>query len=119
MEYSDEALKAHVDQLECLSEITEKVVSLDKPTEIPDHLCCRITFDIYQDPVITPSGITYERSAILDHLRKVGQFDPVTRQPLGEHQLVPNLAVKQAVRAFLEEHAWAYKSGAFSETDFG
>jgi STIP1 family protein 1 len=27
--------------------------------------------DLFRDPVITPSGVTYERSALLEHLRKV------------------------------------------------
>ena len=27
--------------------------------------------DIFRDPVITPSGVTYERAMILDHLQKV------------------------------------------------
>jgi hypothetical protein len=33
-----------------------------KPKVIPDHLCCKISFEIMRDPVITPSGITYDRS---------------------------------------------------------
>ena len=28
-------------------------------TEIPEYLCCKITFDIMVNPVITPSGVTY------------------------------------------------------------
>lgn len=27
--------------------------------------------DIFRDPVITPSGVTYERATLLEHLRKV------------------------------------------------
>uniref|UniRef100_A0A8R7JVH2 U-box domain-containing protein n=1 Tax=Triticum urartu TaxID=4572 RepID=A0A8R7JVH2_TRIUA len=69
-----------------------------------------ITFEIFRDPVITPSGVTYERAIPLEHLRKVGNFDPVTREPLKEHQMVPNLAIKEAVQAYLKEHSWAYKS---------
>lgn len=38
---------------------------------MPDYLCCNISLDIFRDPVITPSGVTYERSVILDHLEKV------------------------------------------------
>jgi len=39
--------------------------------QVPDYLCCRITLDIFHDPVITPSGLTYERAVILEHLQKV------------------------------------------------
>lgn len=37
--------------------------------EVPDVLCCRINFGIMRDPVITPSGITYERRDIEEHLQ--------------------------------------------------
>lgn len=38
---------------------------------MPDYLCCKITLDIFRDPVITPSGFTYERAVIIDHIHKV------------------------------------------------
>lgn len=38
---------------------------------MPDYLCCKISLDIFRDPVIVPSGVTYERAVILDHLQKV------------------------------------------------
>ena len=40
--------------------------------QVPDYLCCLITTDIFRDPVITPSGVTYERDDLMEHLRKVG-----------------------------------------------
>ncbi|VAI76371.1 unnamed protein product [Triticum turgidum subsp. durum] len=92
-----------------LDEVFRKAAKADTPTEVPDHLCCKITLDIFRDPVITPSGITYERAVILDHLNRVGKFDPVTREPLEPFQLISNLAVKEAVDVFLKEHGWAYK----------
>jgi len=42
-------------------------------------------------------------------LMQVGNFDPITREPLDANQVVPNLAIKEAVRAFLNDHGWAYK----------
>ena len=38
---------------------------------MPDYLCCKITLEIYRDPVITPNGVTYERAVLLEHLQKV------------------------------------------------
>ena len=62
------------------------------------------------DPVVTPDGITYERSAITEHIQKVGKFDPVTRREgLEPSQLVPNLALKEAINDFLERNPWAYE----------
>ncbi|KAF3340816.1 E3 ubiquitin-protein ligase CHIP [Carex littledalei] len=98
-----------LEQISELKEVFRKAVLPDVPSEVPDHLCCKITLDIYRDPVITPSGITYERAVLLEHLHKVGKFDPVTREALEPSQLVPNLAIKEAVQAFLSEHGWAYK----------
>ncbi|EEC12708.1 heat shock protein 70 (HSP70)-interacting protein, putative [Ixodes scapularis] len=42
-----------------------------------------------------------------DKRRRVGHFDPVTRTPLTQDQLVPNLAMKEVVDAFLVENEWA------------
>nr|XP_016502980.1 PREDICTED: E3 ubiquitin-protein ligase CHIP [Nicotiana tabacum] len=98
-------------QLDALGRVFRKAAEDDTPTEVPDYLCCKITLDIFRDPVITPNGVTYERAVILDHLEKVGKFDPVTREPLKPFQLVPNLAIKEAVHAFLDKHGWAYRMG--------
>ncbi|KAK9161917.1 hypothetical protein Syun_002819 [Stephania yunnanensis] len=106
---NDEDANAYQEHFESLGEVFAKALKDDTPTEIPDYLCCKITLDILRDPVITPSGVTYERAALLDHFQKLGKYDPVTREPLDEHHLVPNLAIKEAVQAFLEEHGWAYK----------
>ncbi|RAL42258.1 hypothetical protein DM860_012041 [Cuscuta australis] len=98
------------EKLEALNLVFEKAAEDDTPTEIPDYLCCNITLEIFRDPVITPSGFTYERAVILNHLQKVGNFDPITRDPVNTCQLVPNLAIKEAVHAYLAKHRWAYKA---------
>lgn len=105
----DEASKLHLEQMEALGKAFMKAGEADIPAEVPDHLCCKITLDILRDPVITPSGITYERAVILEHLQKVGKFDPITREPLHVSDLIPNLAIKEAVEAYLEDHGWAYR----------
>lgn len=107
--FSDETNKKNSEQLEALNGVFRKAAEEDILAEVPDYLCCKITLDIFRDPVIVPSGVTYERAVILDHLHKVGNFDPVTREPLCLSQLVPNLAIKEAVQAFLDKHGWAYK----------
>lgn len=105
----DENSASLLKQLEAVGEVFMKAAVDDIPTEVPDYLCCKITLDIFRDPVITPSGLTYERAVILEHLQKVGNFDPITREPLLPSQLVPNLAIKESVRAFLDRHGWAYR----------
>ena len=77
---------------------------------VPDFYCCKITMEVMLDPVTTPDGVSYERSALVEHLQKVGKFDPVTRRALEPSQLYPNLALKEAISTYLKEHPWAYES---------
>jgi len=75
--------------------------------EVPDYLCGKISFEILREPVITPSGITYDRADITEHLERVGHFDPVTRTKLTQDMLVPNYAMKEAVDDFVTKNEWA------------
>lgn len=79
-------------------ELSERVV--------PDHLIDSITFEIMHDPVITPSGASYERVGLLKHLKATG-LDPLTREPLKVEQLYPNVGLRNACSAFLEDNGWA------------
>ncbi|KAH0543444.1 hypothetical protein FGG08_002209 [Glutinoglossum americanum] len=54
----------------------------------------------------TKTGQSYDRSSIMEHIRR-SKTDPLTREPLLESELRPNLALKQACAAFLEENGWA------------
>ncbi|KAH7943859.1 hypothetical protein HPB52_012002 [Rhipicephalus sanguineus] len=109
-----------------LNNIFAKVDERRRKREVPDYLCGKISFEIMREPVITPSGITYDRRDIEEHLQaigpnpnqdasltmcslliRVGHFDPVTRTPLTQDQLIPNLAMKEVVDGFLAENEWA------------
>ncbi|OAD61950.1 STIP1 homology and U box-containing protein 1 [Eufriesea mexicana] len=90
-----------------LNDLFAKVDERRRKREVPDYLCGKISFEILQEPVITPSGITYERKDIEEHLQRVGHFDPVTRVRLTQDQLIPNLAMKEVVDTFLQENEWA------------
>ena len=39
--------------------------------DVPDYLCGKISFELMRDPVITPSGITYDRTDIEEHLQVI------------------------------------------------
>jgi len=73
-------------------------------SEVPQHLCCQISWSPLVDPVITPAGITYERRLILDHLQRGNKFDPVTRAPLQASELYPNKMMVDAVDEYITEH---------------
>lgn len=53
------------------------------------------------------SGITYSKSDIIEHLNRIGHFDPITRHPLTADQLIPNLCMQEVVEAFLADNEWA------------
>ncbi|RCK56692.1 E3 ubiquitin-protein ligase CHIP [Candida viswanathii] len=71
--------------------------------DAPEHFLDPISFELFTDPVITPSGITYEKSHLIGHLKTRGKFDPITRQELTEGQLYPNLIMKDAIEAYRKE----------------
>nr|CAD7453626.1 unnamed protein product [Timema tahoe] len=90
-----------------LNAIFAKMDDRRRKREVPDFLCGKISFEILREPVITPSGITYERKDIEEHLQRVGHFDPVTRVKLTQDQLIPNFAMKEVVDSFLQDNEWA------------
>ncbi|KAL8730176.1 MAG: hypothetical protein Q9166_004259 [cf. Caloplaca sp. 2 TL-2023] len=80
-------------------------VNLQK-MEVPDYMIDNISFCVMHDPVITNNGSSYERSTILEHLKR-SPTDPLTREPLTIQDLRPNLALKQACAEFLDKNGWA------------
>jgi len=73
---------------------------------VPDYLIDNITFSIMHDPVVTKHGQSYERATILEHLRR-SKTDPLTREPLTEEDLRPNLALRAACEEFMQANGWA------------
>ncbi|ETI27309.1 hypothetical protein G647_09499 [Cladophialophora carrionii CBS 160.54] len=73
---------------------------------VPDWLIDPITFEVMHDPIVTPTGVSYERASLLKHIKANG-CDPLTRQPLRADQLIPNVALKNACSEFLDKNGWA------------
>ncbi|KFP91717.1 STIP1 homology and U box-containing protein 1, partial [Apaloderma vittatum] len=94
----------HDKYLADMDELFSQVDEKRKKRDIPDYLCGKISFELMREPCITPSGITYDRKDIEEHLQRVGHFDPVTRSPLTQDQLIPNLAMKEVIDAFISEN---------------
>jgi len=78
---------------------------------IPEDFRCPITLEVFRDPVCTCDGQTYEREAIEEIFRR-RRRDPITRgleparSPLTNLELrdivlVPNIALKNGIQAFL------------------
>ncbi|KJR81929.1 uncharacterized protein SPSK_03543 [Sporothrix schenckii 1099-18] len=73
---------------------------------VPDWAIDDITFAIMVDPVVTNTGKSYERAAIMEHLRRQ-HTDPLTREQLLPSDLRPNLALRAACEEFLDQNGWA------------
>ena len=65
----------------------------------PHCFSCPINFTLMDDPVITPSGHTFERSAIESAIHRDGR-NPITREFLTIDQLIPNRSLKEAIEDY-------------------
>ena len=65
------------------------------------ELICPITQKIMEEPVITPYGTTYEKSAIIDWIAK-NKKDFITKKNLDEKMLVTNYILKVAIKNYKE-----------------
>ena len=74
--------------------------------EVPDYLVDAISFTVMHDPVVTKTGNSYDRSTVMEHLKR-SHTDPLTREPLRLDDIRPNLALKQVCEEFWENNGWA------------
>ncbi len=70
----------------------------------PEVILCPITTEIMVDPVVAADGHTYERKAIEAWLRN-NNTSPKTNLQLKHKELIPNQAVRELVREFLDDCA--------------
>ena len=70
-------------------------------TEMKKEFICPITQNIMEEPVITPFGMTYEKSAIIDWIKK-NKTDFQTKKDLTEDMLVPNYILKVEINKYKE-----------------
>lgn len=95
---------------------------------LPQGLVDPITYEPFADPVIAADGHTYERSSILDWLRRcreqgLAPTSPLTRQPIGD-ELRDNLVVRQLLQELSQsveacaEAADARAAGAWRDASF-
>jgi hypothetical protein len=75
---------------------------MEKETDsIPEDFLCSITGEIFEDPVVTSDGETYERTAITAWLQS-HSTSPNTNEELETKQLIPNRKLKSQVQSFIE-----------------
>lgn len=82
--------------LRCHAVINKLQNPIDAIPYPPWHFVCPLTLNIIIDPVVAPNGVTYERQAIIDFIKRF-TVDPFTKIPLTEYQLYPNVHLKAAI----------------------
>jgi hypothetical protein len=63
---------------------------------------CPITQTIMTNPYVTPAGHSYEKKAIEEWIQKK-HTDPMTGAPLQQHQINPNLALKESIERYQQK----------------
>ncbi|KAK9824312.1 hypothetical protein WJX72_009356 [[Myrmecia] bisecta] len=95
-------------ELAALDQLFAEVEAKRKPVELGSPYVCPLTMECFREPAVTPSGLSYERSSLREHLKKVGQFDPVTRKPMRESDMYSNHSLRSATRQYLDDNPWAW-----------
>ncbi|GJP40350.1 hypothetical protein CLOM_g24623 [Closterium sp. NIES-68] len=81
--------------------------------EPPPEFLCPITCELMADPVMVVTGQTYERSSIRQWISEGHRTCPITRMPLGNIELVPNYALRNAIRAWAQRRGIELKEPEF------
>lgn len=81
----------------------------DPKTELPDYFVCPLSHQLFLDPVLLPSGQSYDRSALLAYFQTNGCFDPASSDPVDPKLLFPNTTLKKAVNDYLDRNPWAFE----------
>uniref|UniRef100_I1R4A4 U-box domain-containing protein n=2 Tax=Oryza glaberrima TaxID=4538 RepID=I1R4A4_ORYGL len=72
--------------------------------DTPQHFMCPISLQPMQDPVTSPTGISYDRRAIHRWLAAGHSSCPVTGHPLSLSDLTPNLTLRRLI------HSWHHST---------
>ena len=94
--------KDNIENSQNLSKVTTATTK-DEEIDVDgkESFVCPINQTIMEDPVITPYGTTYERSAILNWLKK-HNTDPLTKKKLSKDMLITNYALRSAIQEYKE-----------------
>jgi hypothetical protein len=103
------ALEAdYAQRVAALEEVFREREAKRRARVVPQCFLCPITCELMLDPVVTPSGHSYEKAPLAHYLTSVKAEDPLSRKPVSAEQLAPNLGLKDAIQAWLAENPWAH-----------
>ena len=79
--------------------VNSETTKEDEDKERVESFICPISKKIMEDPVITPYGTTYEKSAILNWIKK-NKTDYINNKVLTEDMLVTDYVLKTAIKEY-------------------
>eukprot|EP00529_Nitzschia_sp_RCC80_P036210 CAMPEP_0113487356 /NCGR_PEP_ID=MMETSP0014_2-20120614/25467_1 /TAXON_ID=2857 /ORGANISM="Nitzschia sp." /LENGTH=162 /DNA_ID=CAMNT_0000381051 /DNA_START=76 /DNA_END=564 /DNA_ORIENTATION=+ /assembly_acc=CAM_ASM_000159 len=82
---------------------------------IPNDFMCPLTLTLFEDPLVSKHGHSFERRAILEWLGEGNTTCPITRKPLTPSMLFPNAALRMRVKSWEKENC--YSDGDDSDDD--
>ncbi|GJP51129.1 hypothetical protein CLOM_g10296 [Closterium sp. NIES-68] len=82
-----------------------------KQPAVPSEFVCPLSLQLLTDPVITASGLTFERAVIQKWYRDGNRICPVTGSRLDHYRLFPNQAVRQLIAQWCDANAVPYAPG--------
>lgn len=89
----------------CINVILRVQDGIDCDEPVPAEYRCPITLDWFEDPVIAPNGVAYERDAIHEWLELHPGIDPLrASENLVKEDLVDGESLKRAVLLFRRHH---------------
>ena len=83
----------------CAAEQTAATPAL----QVPEEYLCPVSHAAMRDPVVAPSGITFDRGSLERWLRD-HETDPITQDRLAARDLYPNLDLRESILGFARAH---------------
>ena len=82
------------------TDVSVNGIQFQVPSSLTDTL---ETFDLFNNPVMTSDGQTYERTSIEQWFRQRHQTSPNTRTVLRDRTLIPNLTLKNVIKEIVNK----------------
>jgi len=83
-----------------LTQADEKKRLIDS---LPRGFLCPISMELMTQPVVSPTGITYDRQSLTGWIEE-HHSDPATQAPLKMDNVYPNLALRDMIQEWLVDH---------------
>ena len=86
-----------------------KETYFDEKKEIPSFVSGCISLEILKEPLMTPSGYSYEKSGIIEWCQKSGCKDPMSGKDFPSIQcLIENKVLKLTISDLIKKHKWIF-----------